>query len=129
MKLKSIYLCGQHKDFCESISMDILVKKKLTFDGYLQTIVMEHIPIDEIGLLILCRMYHLQSCVLFKNHYWCALNGANVQNSKIVVAFRGKLRFSDMRKCAQNTKSEQYHLHTHTSLETQVPSKGKDAFT
>ena len=111
---------GQHREFGESISRDILVKKKPHFQ-WLFTDYCHETHTDQwnrITYRYLCQMYHLQLCVLFKNHYWCALNGADVAGSKIVIAFHGKLQFSDMRKCSQNSESEQYHLCTWKSLET-----------
>ena len=92
----------------EDISKDILLKKELTVDDYLETMCQKAVPIDEICILILAWMYHLQLCILFKNHYWCALNGADVSMSKIVLIFHGKLGFSDTRKHSETVKSEQY---------------------
>ena len=94
----------------EKISKDILTCKKLTLDDYISTVSTPRVPIDEISLLILTRMYHLKLCVLLKNHYWCALNGSDVSQSEIIIVFHGKLQFSDTRSSSQNVKSEQYHL-------------------
>ena len=95
-----------------------MLKKKLTVDGYLEMICQKGVPIDEIGILILAWMYHLQLCILFKNHYWCALNGADMSMSKIVLVYHGKLGFSDTRKCGETVKSEQYHFCVRKHLET-----------
>ena len=79
---------------------------------------------DEIGLITLCWIYHLQLCVHFKNHYWCSLNRADVVPSKIILAFCGKLGFMYTRKHGEKTKTEQYYLHARKTMDTiQCPTR------
>ena len=106
----------KHKNFMEKISKDILTRKKLTLDDYISTVLTPGVPIDEIGLLILTRIYHLKLSVLLKNHYWCALNGSDVSQSEIIIVFCGKLQFTDTRSSSQNVNSKQYHLQHRQSL-------------
>ena len=74
----------KHHAFVEKISKDILDKQKLSVNDYVQTISSKGIPIDEIGLLILTRMYHLKLCMILKTHYWCALNSSDVASTKLL---------------------------------------------
>ena len=108
---------SKHRDFVEKISKDILTRKKLTLDDYISTVSTPGVPIDEIGLLILTRMYHLKLCVLLRNHYWCALNGSDVSQSEIIIVFHGKLQFTDTRSFLQDV-SEQYNLRCRQTVET-----------
>ena len=55
------------------------------------------VPLDEMGIMIVDRMYKLNICVLMKEHFWCPLNGLTVDKAEIHLAFRGKLMFSDTR--------------------------------
>ena len=95
---------NKHHKFMEKISQDILQKKKLSLDNYVKMITLPGVPVDEIGLLILATMYHLKLCVLLKHHSWCALNGSYVANSELVIAFHGKLLFSDTRSRNEKLK-------------------------
>ena len=83
----------------------------------MKTITSPGVPVDEIGLLILARMYHLKLCILLKHHYWCTLNGSDVEQSEIVIAFHGKLKFSDTRSRSEKLRMEQYHLQQRSSLD------------
>ena len=99
-----------YETFKQTISKDILEWKKLTLQDYVSAISTPGVPVDEIGLLMLCRLYHLELCVLLENHYWCALNRSSVENSKIIVIFRGKLKFSGTINCTEKYESQEYHL-------------------
>ena len=52
----------KHHTFVDKISEDILQCKKLTLESYIETVLTPGVPIDEIGLIILARMYHLKLC-------------------------------------------------------------------
>ena len=54
-----------HRGFLETISQNILTKKKINLQDYISTICTPGVPFYEIGLLLLCRMYHLKLCVFF----------------------------------------------------------------
>ena len=82
------------------------------------TICTPRVPFDEIGLLMLCRMYHLKLCVLLENHYWCALNGSSVEASKIIIAFHGvNLNFWILLNVLTMYESQEYHLQPCKSLD------------
>ena len=78
-----------------SNQQDNFRKKKLRVTDYLLNISTSGVPLDEIGILIVSRMYDLKVCVLMKDHYWCPLNNSSIDDSEIKIAFRGNLRFSD----------------------------------
>ena len=99
----------KHYTFVDKISKDILECKKLSLKSYIETVSTPGVPIDEIGLLILARMYHFKLCVLLKNHYWCALNESDPSQSEIIIVFCGHLCFTDTRTLS-NIQLEQYHL-------------------
>ena len=106
-----------HKTFMDTISKNILSKKKLNLDDYILTICTPGVPFDEIGLLMLCRMYHLKLCVLLENHFWCALNRSSVEASNIIIVFWGKLIFLDTIKHTGKYESQEYHLQPHKYLD------------
>ena len=62
------------------------------------------VPLDEIGILIVSRMYDLKVCVLMKDHYWCPQNNTSIDESEIKIAFHGKLCFSDTKTHSQSAK-------------------------
>ena len=47
-------------------------------------------------------MYDLKVAILMKEHYWCPLNETGIDDSKIKLAFRGNLHFSDTWPRQQN---------------------------
>ena len=79
----------------DQISKTILEKKKLLVTDYLLNISTSGMPLDEIGILIVSRMYDLKVCVLMKDHYWYPLNNSSMDDSEIKIAFCVNLHFSD----------------------------------
>ena len=90
----------------DQISKTILEKKKLPVTDYLLNLSTSGVPLDEIGILIVSRMYNLKVCVLVKDHYWCPLNNSSIDDSEIKIAFRGNLRFSDTKPKGKIVKEE-----------------------
>ena len=80
----------------DQISKTIL-EKKLPVTDYLLNISTSGMPLDEIGILIVSRMYDLKVCVLMRDHYWCPLNNSSIDDSEIKIASHGNLRFNDAR--------------------------------
>ena len=95
-----------HKGFVETISKNTLSKKKISLEDCILTICTPGVPFYEIGLILLCRMYHLKLCVLLENHYWCTLNGYSVEANNIIIVFQGKLKFSDTITHTGSTKQK-----------------------
>ena len=86
----------RHKTSITHISADILNMKKRCVDDYLCDILQPGFKWDEIGVLILCRMFHLHVSILKKN----ILNFGSWQwlaTCKIYIAVTDKLTFSDTR--------------------------------
>lgn len=61
---------------------------------YIDTLVSPGFMIDEIGMLILSRMYRLRLAVLFHKNFWTSLTTDNLQDCNMFLAYTGRHRFS-----------------------------------
>ena len=87
----------KHKSWITRISADILNMKKRSVDDYLYDLAQPGFKWDEIGVFILCRMFHLHLAILMENTFWTSAVDNNLNNCKIFIAVTGHLTFSDTR--------------------------------
>ena len=59
-----------HHEWVEAITNPVLLKKGSNVDDYINFIAKPGTPVDEIGLLIFARMYHLHMCIIMEDRCW-----------------------------------------------------------
>ena len=87
----------KHKTWITHISADVLNMKKRSVDDYLNDLVQPGFKWDEIGVLMLCRMFHLHVRILMENTFWMSAVDNDLNTCKIYIAVTGQLTFSDTR--------------------------------
>ena len=69
--------------------------KKRCVDDYLHDLVQPGFKWDEIGVIILCRMFHLHLRILMENTFWILAIDNDLNTCKIFIAVTAKPAFSD----------------------------------
>ena len=82
-----------HVEWIQDVGAMFLAKKGLSVSQYLENITSPKVPIDELGLLILARMYHAHIAVIMFD--WCWTTGFNLvpMTCKYVFAYAGGVKF------------------------------------
>ena len=87
----------------QEISANILDKKKIQIKDYLNGLISESSPIDEIGLLIFSRIYHIHLSVLLKGYIWMTNANENIEKCDMTLVYRGCLAFNDATRKIDNS--------------------------
>ena len=86
----------------QKISANILDKKKLRLEDYLNGLISDSAPFDEIGILIFSRMFHIHMCVLMKGYFWTTNDNEDMEQCDITLVYRGALVFDDTTRKVDN---------------------------
>ena len=88
----------RHETWITRISTDVLNMKKRCVDDHLHGLVQPGFKWDEIGVLILCGMFHLHVSILMENTFWMSARDNNLSTCKIFIAVTAKLIFGDTKR-------------------------------
>ena len=86
-------------------------------DDYIDFIAKPGTPVDEVGLLIFARMYHLHMCIIMEDRCWTTQREHDLDRCTVFIAYRGALMFNDTRP-----KCKEYSLHPRKPEPTPTPS-------
>ena len=84
-----------HRQWMVNVAFGFLHRKGLTVTEYTRNIVMNNVPMDEFGILLLARMFHRHFAVVMRDYVWTTGVGITVEDCTIVFAFYGDLNFMD----------------------------------
>ena len=103
------------RKWVDNIAWETLYRKGILVKDYLDSLVQPGFKLDEIGLLIYARMYHIGIGIILHTDFWTTRVNDTLENCDAVLCFQGNLKFSDTRP----KTSEVVDL---TSDEKQTPS-------
>ena len=86
-----------------NVAFGFLHRKGLTVTEYTRNIVMNNVPMDEFGILLLARMFHRHFAVVMRDYVWTTGVGITVEDCTIVFAFYGDLNFLDTCETGKST--------------------------
>ena len=78
----------------------ILQQKGLRVEDYANNITSGEVPLDEYGLLVVCRMYHIHIGVVLKDHVWYTNSENSSENCLFYLLYQGGVSFLD--SCTAN---------------------------
>ena len=67
----------------------------LKVEEFANNIISPKVPIDELGLLIIARMYHTHFGVVLKDRVWYTTDDNSSKCSKFLLVYQGGVSFSD----------------------------------
>ena len=86
-----------HINFVSKIATYIFERKVITIDDYMETICDLGQPLDEIGIVLIARMYHVHVAVMQNKYYWTTRKDHDVQVCTILLGWKGNLQFIDIK--------------------------------
>ena len=84
-----------HMDWISVVGKDFIAEQKLRPEDYANNIINPDIPMDELGLLIIARMYHMHFGVVMNDHVWNTTDDNSAKVDKFKFMYCGDNRFLD----------------------------------
>ena len=78
-----------------SVGETILARKGIKVEDYVNDLQDLSTPIDQLGLLIIARMYHRHFAVFMKDYVWSTRRDNSIENCAIYFAYNGGCTFLD----------------------------------
>ena len=91
-----IFIAG-HRDWIVKIGTNILVKKGLDVDTYMDNMTKPSFKFDEIALLCYARMYHRHIFIMMEGRFWTSHQDNDVNKCHLRYASLGNLQFGMLR--------------------------------
>ena len=82
-----------HKQWIASVGKSFIMKKGLELSEYLENLISPKVPMDELGLLIMARMYHSHIPVIMFDWTWTSGFDLKPTQCHFVLAYCGGLHF------------------------------------
>ena len=86
---------SSHMPWIASVSHDILSRKGIKVEDYVNDLQDLSTPLDHLGLLIIARMYHRHFAVFMKDSVWLTRSNNSIENCAIYFAYNGGSSFLD----------------------------------
>ena len=83
----------KHKEYASQIGKIIWERKKMDFDGYVDTIALDQTPFDEIAIVLSVHMYHIHICIMMQGKYWTMRRDHDFNHCTLFLAYMGGLVF------------------------------------
>ena len=90
--LNQFFAKEEHK-WIHFIGDSFLHRKGLSLDEYMANIVSPGVPIDELGLMIMAKMYHAHVAVIMKDYTWTTGWNLLAKECKFIFTYTGGLSF------------------------------------
>ena len=82
-------------DWIRSVCSILINKRKQDFDGYINSLIKENNKIDEIGLLLIARLYSVHIGVIMQDQsVWTTHVSNTLSCCGIILAYLGKHKFA-----------------------------------
>ena len=85
------------RKWIHNIAWEMLYKKGILVDDYLDSLIQPGFKIDELGLVIYARMYHIGIGIILQIDFWTTRTNDSPEDCDAVLCFYGNLKFSDTR--------------------------------
>ena len=80
-----------HLYWIQHVSREMLTKTGLEVEEFASKIILPKVPIDELGLLVIARMYHAHFEVVLKDRVWYTTDDNTAACSKFLLMYQGKV--------------------------------------
>ena len=84
-----------HLYWIQHVSREFLYEQGLKVEEYANNIISPHVPIDELGLLVIAHMYHTHFGVILNDRLWYTTDDNSGKYSKFHLLYQGGVYFSD----------------------------------
>ena len=87
----------EHKDWIESVGSKLFKRKGITVEQYITALLQPNFILDQVGIFIFARMYHIDIAIVFNDRFLCTSRDNDLQKCEIFLGYFGKMRFMDTR--------------------------------
>ena len=88
---------GQRRDWIEKVGAKIFKGKGITVDDYITALLQDNFVLDQVGIFIFARMYHIHIAVILCDHFLTTNKDNDLNKCDIFLGYFGKMRFCDTR--------------------------------
>ena len=106
-----------HMQWIQCVRAEILAKKKIKIEDYCKDLSEMVTLIDQLGLLIIARMYHQHFGVFLKDGVWSTRRDNSLENCTIYFAYNGGSAFCDTVDAPEEFLQEQLDVQLDTNVE------------
>ena len=85
----------RHLYWIQHVGREILTEPSLKVEEFANNIISPKVPIDELDLLVIARMYHTHFGVVLKDRVWYTTDDNSSKCSKFLLVYQGGVSFSD----------------------------------
>ena len=89
---------GSHMPWIASVGQDIISCKGIKVEDYVNDLSDLLTPLDQLGLLIIARMYHRHFAVFMKDSVWSTCRDNSIENCAIYFAYNSGSSFLDTKE-------------------------------
>ena len=91
--MKTFFEKESHCKWISFIGDGFLHRKGLSVDSYLENILSADVPINELGLMIIARMYHAHVAIITQNYTWTSGWDLLAKECRFIFTYAGGLNF------------------------------------
>ena len=97
-------------EWVEQVTKKFLKVRNRQLKEYLHYWLHGSFPLDEAGILILCRAYKVHTAVFFNDSYWTTEVDDDLHKCKVFLLYRGSLVFEDSRRMTTSEHRERTNV-------------------
>ena len=86
------------------VSTSFLKFRGISGEDYVDSFITPGVPLDLLGMYVLCRLYRFHFGIVFEHGYWCTSKDKDIKKVLFVLIFRGDNVFSET--CAEGKLPE-----------------------
>ena len=88
----------KHLKWIKRVTAKLLGIKNRSFEDFKDEWLHGSFPLDEAGILIVCRAYKIHASVFFNNSYWTTNSTGDLNEVNVFLVYQGNLVFEDTRR-------------------------------
>ena len=84
-----------HIDWVTSLMSTVCKYTQVPVEDYIGLITTPGVPLDLVGLTVLCHIFHIHVGVFFNNGCWCMSHQKDLSKARFGIVFHGNLTFTE----------------------------------
>ena len=84
-----------HIEWVTSLTSTVCKYTQVPIEDYIDSITTLGVPLDFVGLTVLCHIFHIHVGVFFNNRCWCTSHAKDLSKARFGIVFHGDLKFTE----------------------------------
>ena len=84
-----------HIEWVTSLTSTVRKYTQVPVEDYIDSITTPGVPLDFVGLTVLCCIFHIHVGVFFNNGCWCTSRQKDLSKARFGIVFHGDLKFTE----------------------------------